>query len=200
MARRSDGVPHVIAYWWKSPSMARWAASISSRGGGKLGIPWARLMPSYWLLTRVISRITDSVNPWTRLEIMRREREALPAARDGRDDGDLVALLERGGRALQETDVLLVDVDVDEPPERAAVLDQALLEPGELALQDLDQIGHVRGLLRPGYAPVLDLRSASARSNAASEGWMVTSRWSRSWSASGVLSPLPVTHITMGSS
>ena len=28
---RSRGVPQVIAYWWKSPSMARWAASISSR-------------------------------------------------------------------------------------------------------------------------------------------------------------------------
>src|SRR3990172_4652857 len=50
--------------------MARWAASRSSLGGGKLGIPWARLTPPYWLLTRVISRITDSVNPWTRLEIM----------------------------------------------------------------------------------------------------------------------------------
>ena len=56
-------MPQVIAYWWKSPSMARWAASMSSRGGLKFGIPWARLMPSYWLLTRVISRITDSVNP-----------------------------------------------------------------------------------------------------------------------------------------
>src|SRR3989304_4614399 len=50
--------------------MARWAASRSSLGGAKLGIPWARLTPPYWLLTRVISRITDSVNPWTRLEIM----------------------------------------------------------------------------------------------------------------------------------
>ncbi len=69
-------MPQVIAYWWKSPSIARWAASISSRGGGKFGIPWARLMPSYWLLTRVISRITDSVKPWTRLEIMRRGRLA----------------------------------------------------------------------------------------------------------------------------
>ncbi len=32
-------------------------------------MPWARLMPPCWSLTRVISRITDSVNPWTRLEI-----------------------------------------------------------------------------------------------------------------------------------
>ena len=33
-------------------------------------------------------------------------------------------------------------------------------------------------------SPVLDLRSASARSNAVSEGWMVTSLCSRSCSAS----------------
>jgi hypothetical protein len=65
---------------------------------------------------------------------------------DGRDDGDLVALLERGGRALQEADVFLVDVDVDEAPELAAVLDQAILEPGELALQHLDQVADGAGV------------------------------------------------------
>src|SRR6266545_313060 len=70
MARRRRGVPQVIAYWWKSPSMARCAASSTSLGGGKFGIPWARLIPPYWLLTRVISRITDSVKPCTRLEII----------------------------------------------------------------------------------------------------------------------------------
>src|SRR5215813_5069159 len=58
-----------MAYWWKSPSRARCAASTSSRGGGKFGMPCARLMPSYWLFTRVISRMTDSVKPWTRREI-----------------------------------------------------------------------------------------------------------------------------------
>src|SRR5688500_13549311 len=77
MARRSRGVPHVIAYWWKSPSSARWAASTSARGGGKFGIPWARLIPSYWLFTRVISRMTDSVKPWTRFEIPIIGREPL---------------------------------------------------------------------------------------------------------------------------
>src|SRR4026209_451922 len=69
MARRSRGVPQVMAYCGKSPSSARCAASPSSRGGGKLGMPWARLMPSYWLFTRVISRMTDSVNPCTRCEM-----------------------------------------------------------------------------------------------------------------------------------
>src|ERR671925_62381 len=61
MARRRLGVPHVIAYWWKSPSIARCAASSSSGGGEKFGIPWARLTPPSWLTTRVISRMTDSV-------------------------------------------------------------------------------------------------------------------------------------------
>src|SRR5262245_11611852 len=69
MAWRRRGVPQVMAYWWKSPSRARCAASTSSRGGGKFGMPCARLMPLYWLFTRVISRMTDSVKPWTRFEI-----------------------------------------------------------------------------------------------------------------------------------
>ena len=69
MARRRPGVPHVMAYWWKSPSSARCAASMTARGGGKFGIPWARLTPPCWATTRVISRMTDSVNPWTRREI-----------------------------------------------------------------------------------------------------------------------------------
>src|SRR3990172_3673821 len=75
MARRRRGVPQVIAYWWKSPSMARWAASSSSRGGAKFGTPGGGLPPPCWLTTRVISRMTDSVKPWTRREITRRLRE-----------------------------------------------------------------------------------------------------------------------------
>src|SRR6266436_2453220 len=52
--------------------MARCAASSNSGGGGKFGMPCARLIPPYWSLTRVISRITDSVNPCTRREIIGR--------------------------------------------------------------------------------------------------------------------------------
>src|SRR5215467_6796410 len=63
------GVPQVIAYWWKSPSIARCAAAISSGGGGKFGMPCARFTPPSWSTTRVISRMTDSVKPWTRREI-----------------------------------------------------------------------------------------------------------------------------------
>src|SRR5206468_1654713 len=69
MARRSGGAPQVTEYWWKSPSSAWWAASMSSRGGGKFGMPCARFTPPSWSTTRVISRITDSVNPCTLLDI-----------------------------------------------------------------------------------------------------------------------------------
>src|SRR4029450_22041 len=161
MARRSRGVPQVIAYWWKSPSKARWAASTSSRGGGKLGIPWARLMPSCWLFTRVISRMTDSVNPCTRCEIPimtaapsapGSARRALPASRDGGHDRHGVASLQRGLGALEEADVLLVHVDIDEAAQLAALVEEPLAQSWELALEILDDGGH--GVARgPGLRP-----------------------------------------------
>src|SRR5262249_33497942 len=49
--------------------IARWAAAISSGGGGKFGMPCARFTPPSWSTTRVISRMTDSVKPWTRVDI-----------------------------------------------------------------------------------------------------------------------------------
>src|SRR6266704_5310831 len=133
-----------MAYWWKSPSMARWAASRISVGGGKLGIPWARLIPSCWLLMRVISRMTDSVNPWTRFEITAGSGGSAPSGY-GRDDGHLVSRLELRLRALEEADVLLVDVEVDEAAHLAAFVLEALLDPGELLFEVFDEIGHVVG-------------------------------------------------------
>src|SRR3954470_13917532 len=125
MARRRLGAPHVTAYWWKSPSSARCAASISACGGRKFGMPWARLTPPCCMTTRVISRMTDSVNPWTRCEIGR-----LAASGDGRHDGHLVAVLQRGGLVVQKADVLLVHVDVDEAPQLAGLVQQPLAQPG----------------------------------------------------------------------
>src|SRR5687767_3189523 len=140
MARRRDGVPHVIAYWWKSPSMARCAASRSSFGGAKFGMPWARLTPPCWFTTRVISRMTDSVKPCTRSDM--RLMAASAASGDRGHDGHLVAVLERGGARLQEADVLLVDVDVDEAPQGARLVDEPLLETGELALEVGEHLVH----------------------------------------------------------
>src|SRR5689334_11165555 len=48
-------------------------------------------------------------------------RHRRSAAGHRRQDGDLVGVLDLGVQAVQEADVLAVDVDVDEPPQ-AAVL------------------------------------------------------------------------------
>src|SRR4030095_1934966 len=133
---------------------------------------------------------------------MAEARPPLPPARDRGNDRHLVSLLERGLGALEEADVLLVDVDVDEAAQLAAVLHQPVPEPGVLALQHVDQVVNVGGvglhfggalgqrakrggnanqnghsflLGSAAYATVLDSRSASARSNAASDGRVGTS-------------------------
>src|SRR5512146_2865476 len=104
--------------------------------------------------------MTDSVNPWTRLEIMDSRRttrgslrpgaasrspivcgRSRPAAGDRRHDGHLVPLLERGLLALEEPDVLLVDVDVDEAADLTALLHEAVPHAGILTLQISDQVG-----------------------------------------------------------
>src|ERR1700719_4483516 len=45
-----------------SAAIASAAARLSASGAGKSGKPWARLMASWRMARRVISRITDSVN------------------------------------------------------------------------------------------------------------------------------------------
>ena len=62
IARRNSRAPQVMAYWFTSAQMARTAASFTSAGAAKSGNPWARLMASCSMASRVISRMTDSVN------------------------------------------------------------------------------------------------------------------------------------------
>src|SRR5437899_2998188 len=102
MAWRRFRAPQVIAYWLTSASMARRAASFTSRGAGKSGNPCERFTaPCSWA-SRVISRMTDSVKraalsdartltsagPRERrarpLERARRRRPAPPPARPSR--------------------------------------------------------------------------------------------------------------------
>jgi len=67
IAWRSAGAPQVVAYWWWAPPAvsAAWAARTISGGGSKSGKPCAKLIarsgPCRARLTRVISRMTDSV-------------------------------------------------------------------------------------------------------------------------------------------
>src|SRR3954470_21209006 len=61
------------------------------------------------------------------------------AARDRREDRHRVAVLDRGVQSAGEPDVLVVDVDVDEPVQLALVGDQAVLQTGVLAVEVVDE-------------------------------------------------------------
>src|SRR5262245_12319676 len=61
-ASRSGLAPHVTAYWLTSSSIAAMAAALTASGAGKSGNPCDRLTPPWRSLSRVISRMTDSVN------------------------------------------------------------------------------------------------------------------------------------------
>ena len=62
IASRNSSAPHVIGYWLMSSVIARRAASLISSGAGKSGKPCERLIAPCATESRVISRITDSVN------------------------------------------------------------------------------------------------------------------------------------------
>src|SRR4029077_18458860 len=61
-ASRSGRAPQVTAYWLMSALIAAHAASLIAAGAGKSGNPCDRLTPPWRSLSRVISRMTDSVN------------------------------------------------------------------------------------------------------------------------------------------
>src|SRR5437667_7310046 len=140
---------------------------------------------------------------------------------DGGNDRDLIAVLEHRLLRLEEPDVLLVHVDIDEAPQLTRLVHEPFLQPGELALQVLHETLHRVALgldlgvalreraergrdsyehrhARSSYT-AWDLRSASARSKADSDGLMFTWASRRPWSASGVLMPLPVMQMTIDS-
>src|SRR5216684_5620839 len=62
IASRKSFAPQVIAYWLTSSAMACIATRLMSSGAGKSGKPCERLTAPYFIASRVISRITDSVN------------------------------------------------------------------------------------------------------------------------------------------
>ena len=63
----------------------------------------------------------------------------LPLASGNRwDDADFIAVFERGGIILQETDILFVDIDVHEAANLAFIVHQAFGNAGKPRLQLLD--------------------------------------------------------------
>src|SRR5258708_39098775 len=72
IASRKSFAPQVIAYWFTSSAIACIATRLTSSGAAKSGNPCERLTAPYFIASRVISRITDSVN-WLALRETRRE-------------------------------------------------------------------------------------------------------------------------------
>src|SRR6185503_17240604 len=62
IASRKSFEPQVIAYWFTSASIASIALRLISAGAAKSGKPCDRLTAPCFKASRVISRITDSVN------------------------------------------------------------------------------------------------------------------------------------------
>src|SRR6185436_13750461 len=62
IASRKSFEPQVIAYWFTSASIASIARRLMSAGAAKSGNPCDRLTAPCFNASRVISRITDSVN------------------------------------------------------------------------------------------------------------------------------------------
>src|SRR3990172_3035010 len=60
------------------------------------------------------------------------------ATGNGRNDGNTVAFLQTGFEVLQETNVVAVDVDVDETADLAGFVADSLLHPGKVFFQVFD--------------------------------------------------------------
>src|ERR1700736_6321534 len=68
------------------------------------------------------------------------------ASGDRRNDGEVVAVLERGLQPRPEANVLIVPVDVDELAELSLIVVEALLEAREFLIQFVQRLGHVIGI------------------------------------------------------
>src|SRR5215208_6779153 len=71
IALRKSFAPQVIAYWLMSWSIASFALRLMSSGAEKSGKPCDRFTAPYFNASRVISRMTDSVNRLAFLETWR---------------------------------------------------------------------------------------------------------------------------------
>src|SRR5260370_23381245 len=76
---------------------------------------------------------------------MRRSLSCWPASGHSRHDRDRVLLGHLGRKAGAETDVLVVQVDVHELPELAALIQQSILETRVALVQRVDRRPEIRG-------------------------------------------------------
>src|SRR5260370_41059488 len=82
---------------------------------------------------------------------MRRSLSCWPASGHSRHDRDLVLLGHLGRKAGAQTDVLVVQVDVHELPELAALVQQPLLEAGAPRVESVDRRPQIGGFDGNGH-------------------------------------------------
>src|SRR5215468_3087991 len=87
------------------------------------------------------------------------------ASRDGRDDRELVARLHRGVEVLEEADVLAVDEDVDEAPDLARLVADALPDAGIAPVEVGEKRGHVRAFGLHGLGAARELAQGRGHSH-----------------------------------
>src|SRR4051812_17332698 len=75
------------------------------------------------------------------------------AAGHGREDGDDVSVGERGLHAAEEADVLVVEIDVDEPVERAVPTDRRVAQAAVPAVEVAEEVAQRLALAVDGLAP-----------------------------------------------
>src|SRR5215211_3593709 len=114
-----------------------WSSSLAhsrtSEVGERLGSPTSGVPPSE--STSEAKRAMGALPGGGAWRAVRRSA----AARDRGEDGHRVAVLDLRVQGAGEAHVLVVDVDVDEAVQLALVGDQAVLQPGVLAVQVVDE-------------------------------------------------------------
>src|SRR5918993_187527 len=94
------------------------------------------------------------------------------AARDRRHDAQLVAGLDRGLELLEVADVLVVEVDVDEPVELVRALEQARLDAGGLGLEAVEHRGDGAAVGLDDVGAVGEVTQGGRDADANAHGWM----------------------------
>src|SRR5205807_3479217 len=117
IASRKSFAPQVIAYWFTSSAIACIATRLMSSGAAKSGKPCERFTAPYFIASRVISRMTDSVKRLA-LREMRRDEIAGELMKLATDEHELEQI-----RTRDYVIARLLSIRVIDPPAAAGGTD-----------------------------------------------------------------------------
>src|SRR5690349_18788514 len=110
---------------------------IASLWGMNVGVPGEGDIAAFWIIVgAMVLMLVGMITFFKRRGWLERRLEP---ARDGGQDGDLVALVERRVEAVAEADVLAADVDVHEAAQ-LAVLGDAVAQPVEALVEGVERL------------------------------------------------------------